>query len=781
MKSLKNFNRIMSLYTLFYIKYNNLCNIRASVLYALAFTQLGESEIYTFLINNFNKYSKENGYDITIKLNLLTPSNSTSNTNDFLSLMESILLKKSDKYDIYFYNNIYTSRFEPHFLNLKEWLPKEHIDKFTLIDSDSYSYNNKLIGLPIFIDYSVIYNNMKLLKEYDKKIPKTWDELLETGKYILNEELKKNNTDIIIYNGGFIDDELGMGSIYEFMYSYREEIDSPFPEIISQNTIDSLKMMKKLKEEISSDSIFNIINHSVTKLYDGNGLFIKFSYHTIPINPVYKATVLPGLKEGISGTIIGGYNIGISKYSKAKKRNDSIKALTYITSKETQKRFMIECKKFSGITSLYDDEDVCNNEEFCEIYKNVQPVSRPISAFIDYNEYSEKFRYHIYKYLYGDDSVDAEEVLKEIYDITHIYYISLNSKELSIGIILFLLYIILSLMMLLSSLFLFSKRYQNCFDFLPKDFWILSLIGFIMILFIGYLDMGNVTEKTCQMKQLLFYLCITFILIPIFYKLIIKFPEENKISKYIGQHRHLFLLFFILLDLGSNALSLIFPYSIENVIVPENKNFQKCKVNNNFLKIMIILTDLFKGLILVSSMILIFIEWYIKSSYYDVRICISAISINMVIIIIYIFINSMHINDYTIYHFTRQIIFLFLTISNFILHYLMRIIKITLNNESTEVAEKNKFFKKALEQESSMNSNTYYARRFSIASEKCSYSSKVFYKILDLHYRDDISSSKNLYEIHENNSILNTTTISSKISSNQNESYQSSIKEDNIK
>ena len=45
---------------------------------------------------------------------------------------------------------------------------------------------------------------MKLLKEYDKKIPKTWDELLETGKYILNEELKKNNTDIIIYNGGFI-------------------------------------------------------------------------------------------------------------------------------------------------------------------------------------------------------------------------------------------------------------------------------------------------------------------------------------------------------------------------------------------------------------------------------------------------------------------------------------------------------------------------------------------------------------------------------------------------
>jgi len=46
-----------------------------------------------------------------------------------------------------------------------------------------------------------------------------------------------------------------MGSIYEFMYTFRDEIDSPFPKLTSQNAIDSLKMMKKLKEEISSGLI----------------------------------------------------------------------------------------------------------------------------------------------------------------------------------------------------------------------------------------------------------------------------------------------------------------------------------------------------------------------------------------------------------------------------------------------------------------------------------------------------------------------------------------------
>ncbi len=34
-------------------------------------------------------------------------------------------------------------------------------------------------------------------------MPKTWDELIETAKYILEEEKKLNNTALIGYNGLF--------------------------------------------------------------------------------------------------------------------------------------------------------------------------------------------------------------------------------------------------------------------------------------------------------------------------------------------------------------------------------------------------------------------------------------------------------------------------------------------------------------------------------------------------------------------------------------------------
>jgi len=41
------------------------------------------------------------------------------------------------------------------------------------------------------------------LDKYNKKPPKTWDELIETAKYILEEEKKIGHDDIFGYNGLF--------------------------------------------------------------------------------------------------------------------------------------------------------------------------------------------------------------------------------------------------------------------------------------------------------------------------------------------------------------------------------------------------------------------------------------------------------------------------------------------------------------------------------------------------------------------------------------------------
>jgi len=41
---------------------------------------------------------------------------------------------------------------------------------------------------------------MDLLNKYEKDIPKTWDELIKTGKFILENERKNGNEDLLGYN-----------------------------------------------------------------------------------------------------------------------------------------------------------------------------------------------------------------------------------------------------------------------------------------------------------------------------------------------------------------------------------------------------------------------------------------------------------------------------------------------------------------------------------------------------------------------------------------------------
>ncbi|OUM62225.1 hypothetical protein PIROE2DRAFT_62022 [Piromyces sp. E2] len=167
---------------------------------------------------------------------------------------------------------------------------------------------------------------MDLLNKYKKEVPKTWDDLIKTGKYIYNEELKNNNNnynDLIIYNGSINkNDESGTSSIIEFIHSFRKSKNDTFPELDSQDAIEALEKLKELKNEISS-----------------------------------------GRKEGISSSLLGGNNIAASIYSSEEKQNAAIKVIEFITSKEIQKEFSLKNNYFTGISSLYDDDD----DEVCGI------------------------------------------------------------------------------------------------------------------------------------------------------------------------------------------------------------------------------------------------------------------------------------------------------------------------------------------------------------------------------------------------------------------------------
>ncbi|ORX83237.1 hypothetical protein BCR32DRAFT_267123 [Anaeromyces robustus] len=220
---------------------------------AILYSQNGSFTTLINIINDFNIYSKNNNLDINIITNVITQSNFTHSLTDYETLLDYLFLKKSEKYDIIFYDNIYRMRFAPHLIDLKNILPVDHVDMYMEgVANQTSICNDKLIGLPISVDADVLYYNKNYLKKYNQKVPRTWDDLIKIGKYISNEEKKQNNTNLIIYQGYFPNHEGGMCSTYEFIYSFRDSVNSSFPGLTSQIAINALDKIKEIKNEIST-------------------------------------------------------------------------------------------------------------------------------------------------------------------------------------------------------------------------------------------------------------------------------------------------------------------------------------------------------------------------------------------------------------------------------------------------------------------------------------------------------------------------------------------------
>ncbi|KAL6589009.1 hypothetical protein U3516DRAFT_653405 [Neocallimastix sp. 'constans'] len=694
--------------------------IHSITLRALAFTRYTESQPYSTIINQFNKYAKKKNLDISIELNLLTIYNSTFSLNDFGSMVEA-LFKKKNKYELYFYDNVYTTKYGKYLLNLKEWIPKNTLDLYDQkIISETCYYNEKL---PVQLSYSVMYSNESYLKKYNKRIPKTWNELIETSIYILEKEKEKNNTNLVAYNGLLDDSEQGTYSLIDYIYSCREDKSSAYPDLRSQSSINALNMIKELKNKIGSDEIFSSNYYiSVGKLFEPfSMLFTRFLIFQPPEKYLipHKISPLPGLHEGVSSSLVCGFNIGISKYVTNERKNASLIALDYITSLETHKKFVLKELTTPFMPSLLDDEEVCHSID-CELFKSFQYIGRQINknSIYDFDTYSDKYRNYIYEFLYGNKM--ASDVLKKVEDITKIYYVSLNTKDSAIGLVSLVIISFLSLIMILSLIFLFKEFYIPFFEFLSIDFWILIIIGLILI------------SSICFTK----------------------------------------------FDLIINGLLVATPYMIKNIMVEDGQNFQMCTMNNIYGKILVSSPDFIKIIIVGIMLILIFSEWNIQSTLIDMRLILASLYINIICIIIITIIKYVKFNSYKIYFTIKEFIYLTITISNYLILYGIRLLTAFMENwkiKSSSKKNKNNLNKNIIaitaklkncrsDDESSQNNNkSYYESKMTNDNSNNSNfnSARVqsfFVKIMNCHYSVESNSynSSHNYNSNSENKSYNT-------------------------
>jgi len=644
-----------------------------------------DDRYYRLLSNDFNEYCREKGMDIYVQLEVLTPKISTTEFENYGTTIEALLSKKKNpKFDIYFYYSAYSEKFGNHFLNLKDYIPEEYIKGFDeRILKETCSYNNELVGLPIHMDVSTLFSNQELLLKYNKEVPETWDELMSTSKYIYDEEKKLNNT-IIRYNG-LINDESGSVSLYEFINSYRESNESPPLKITSKTTIEALQKIKEMKDEIGED-IFTIPDDKtiLTLLSGGNSLFLRYFY--MMHLPMFKATALPGRKKGVSGTVVIPNNFGISKYISEERKKAAAEFLKFVSLKEIQKKYIITNNMFSAITELYDDEEVCRVIE-CDIIKNAYPFSfmdNDAKLFGDDN-YHALYRETLFKYIYHDEPIT--EVLKEIEDITKIYTFSLKTDDTYIGLIIFIIFIILFTSMSLSLIFVFIKKYEKRFKFLSKDLWVLTTIGSLVLMSSIMTLYGDVNNIKCHLKVTLINAGFVLSLYPSLYKMIINFPERNKISLWFEKNKYISIIIIMVFTVILNELLTVSSYDLQKLTTSNEKNYEKCIMNKTFGSIIFYIIQFYNIFIISISLILIFIEWNLEETSLDVKCLETAFFMDILSLIILNIIDKIKFKNYVIYNTILASNILVFSISNYLFIYFIRVLPIFGNNNKNNEAK----------------------------------------------------------------------------------------------
>jgi len=409
-------------------------------------------------------------------------------------------------------------------------------------------------------------------------------------------------------------------------------------------------------------------------------LFMKFYMGSVETD--YESSVIPGKKEGVTGTIPGVFSVSLNRYTinDEAKRNAALHVIKHITSKEIQKKhIIINGHSLSAITDLYHDPDVCQAIN-CDVFLQSRPFTKlsvryPESG-MDKFRYVDQVRSYAFDYIYGKTTLD--KAIQNIKDLTQIYNLSINKNESVLGFVLFVFYIVfISIMIIAVEVVCIISRKTQYKYFLSDDFWIISILGTIVMMSSMLCMYGSLTPEKCQGRIALASIGFSMTLLPILNKLIVNFPTHNKISLWFDKVRNKYIFFIgsmIIIGFVNSLLFINHSFSLNHIDGSNGQKFQSCTVATGFGKFVIGLLILIKCIILLSILLLVFIEWSYKESLVEMKVISALVFVEVLAIILLITYSAFNLKMFIIYTLIFCSFALFFSLSNFVCIYILKLI-----------------------------------------------------------------------------------------------------------
>ncbi len=260
---------------------------------------------------------------------------------------------------------------------------------FRQVVDASDRYQGRLVALPVYVDGGLLYYRKDLLAQYGYDAPPaTWPELVEMAQKVQQGERQENRS---------FDGFLWQGAQYEGLVCNWMEVAGSAGGgfVIGDSTIklntpannEATTFMHDMihRYEISPRNTFTEMKEEEVRLafQRGNALFQRNWPYAWPLHQADDSPVrgkvgiapLPSFADGQSVSCLGGWHVGMSRFSDMK--DEAAQLIAFIVSYETQKLLAMELGWNPARTDVYSDEEVVaaapHLAELREVFEHLTP------------------------------------------------------------------------------------------------------------------------------------------------------------------------------------------------------------------------------------------------------------------------------------------------------------------------------------------------------------------------------------------------------------------------
>ncbi len=264
--------------------------------------------------------------------------------------------------------------------------------------AEANTIDGKVVALPAFADAMFLYYRKDLLEKHGVNPPQDWDELAASAKKILGAE-KSENLQGLSFQGKAIE-----GAVCTFLLPYwsmgKQLISNGKFSFDRDTAIKSLKLWKDFADQgVAKKNIAEVATDDTRKEFQtGNVVFaVNWSYAwgqfqgpESAVKDKVGVVKLPAVAGGSSASCLGGWEWGVSTYSKNK--TEAQKFVQFLSSPEISKFMAINAALLPQFPDVYADAEVVKAVPWFAQARAVVDTakSRPVTP--RYNEVSEIVR-----------------------------------------------------------------------------------------------------------------------------------------------------------------------------------------------------------------------------------------------------------------------------------------------------------------------------------------------------------------------------------------------------